>query len=274
MDTLILVVLDEALFAAGALDVALDLAARGEGITVIGLHVVNVVEGAPGAGAWLGQEPSVVPPEAAAWHRARGAALGARFVAACAARGLAHQLRLEVGGWADRVHFHGQAADLVVLARPSPADDEDEPLGEGADLVPSVLAGLRGAALVVPAGAPPVERIVLGWDACPSAQRALHAAARLARAARLPLEVTVVADRRDEAALRPLHDQLAVLGLNSPVHVVPGEVWEALTATAADGPTAIVAVGASDKSRLGRWIWGSTLDSLLDGTDLCVLVVG
>ena len=276
MDALIVVVLDEAIFADGALDKALDLAARGAAITVIGLHVINVVMAgaAAGASAWLGGEPSVVPPEVAAWHEARAAALGARFVAACAARGLPHQLRVETGAWADRVHFHGQAADLVVLARPSSALDEEEAVGEGADLVPAVLAGLRGAVLVVPPGAPAVQRIVLGWEPCASAQRALQVAARLALATRLPLEVTVVADRPDPNVLVPLREHLGLLGLNSAVQVIPGEVWEALTASAAAGPPAIVAVGASDKSRLGRWIWGSTPDNLLNSTDLCVLVVG
>ena len=276
MDVVMLVALDEAAFADGALEVALKLAARAKRITVVGLHVINVVSAGANASAaaWLGAEPSPVPPEVAAWHEARAQVLGQRFLAACAAHDLPCQLRVEVGAWAERVLFHGHAADLVVLARASHAEDEERALGEGESLVPDVLSGLRGAALVVPPGAPELQRLVLGWGPSPTAQRTLKAAGRLARAAALPLSVVIVSEGSSEDEQRPLRQQLEAIALPAEIHVIPGEVWEALTAFSSGGAPAIVAVGASDKSRLGRWIWGSTPDSLLDSTDLSVLVVG
>ncbi|MFM2244154.1 MAG: hypothetical protein RL071_228 [Pseudomonadota bacterium] len=275
MDYIVLVPIDEVTLGSAALRQAVELAAGRPGVAVVGLHVVNVIPADEGSAlqALLAQEPSPVPADVAAWCRAQGEALLARFTEVCTAAGARHQARLEVGAWADRVLHHGQSADLVVLNRPTAAD-EPAP-GEGADYFDDVISGLRGAVAVIPPGAEPARRLLLGWSESGASQRALRAASRLARATGLPLEVLAVHDPDQPVPERQDVLQHAVLlGLEVELRVAPGVPWEALTAAAAAGGPTLIVVGASDKSRWGRRLWGSTTDSLLDQTDMSVLVVG
>lgn len=275
MDYIVLVPIDEGSLGGAALRQAVELAAGRPSVAVVGLHVVNVIPAQEGSTlqALLAQEPSPVPAEVAAWCRAQGEALLARFSALCTAAGVRHQARLEVGAWVDRLLHHGQCADLVLLNR-APSADEPAP-GEGVEYVDDVIAGLRGAVAVLPPGAEPAQRLLLGWSESGASQRALRAASRLARATGLPLEVLAVHEPDQPAPEREeVLQHAALLQLPVQVSAAPGVPWEALTAAAATGGGALIVVGASDKSRWGRRLWGSTTDSLLDQTDMSVLVVG
>ncbi|MBN4098296.1 universal stress protein [Methylobacterium sp. OT2] len=165
-----------------------------------------------------------------------------------------------------------RAADLVVVSRRGPGDEDPGPLG-----VPPgpVLMEAGRPVLVIPPRTVHLSaaRIVVAWKDVPEARRAVSAALPFMRDADQVWVATVGADARHEGAEDVAH-HLARHGAHvtaHPLHTVDDTGSELLRFALLQDADLII-LGAYGHSRLREWMFGGVTRDLLDRSPLCCLM--
>ncbi|MGU3340706.1 universal stress protein [Methylobacterium mesophilicum] len=165
-----------------------------------------------------------------------------------------------------------RAADLVVVSRRGPGDEDPGPLG-----VPpgAVLMEAGRPVLVVPPRTLSLKasRIVVAWKDGPEARRAVSAALPFMSGADQVFLATVGADGRHEGA-EDVAMYLARHGAHvtaTPLHTADDAGSELLRfALLLDAD--LIVLGAYGHSRLREWMFGGVTRDLLDRSPLCCLM--
>ncbi len=165
-----------------------------------------------------------------------------------------------------------RAADLVVVGRSGPEDEDAGPLrvtpgpvlmeaGRPVLVVPPRLVQLKAA------------RIVVAWKDGPEARRAVTAALPFIRGTDRVFVATVGTDTRPEGA-EAVAGHLARHGAPVTTHVLQllGSEGDAILDFALRLDADLVVLGAYGHSRLREWIFGGVTRDLLDRSTLCCLM--
>ncbi|MEL6060626.1 MULTISPECIES: universal stress protein [unclassified Methylobacterium] len=165
-----------------------------------------------------------------------------------------------------------RAADLVVVGRRGPKDDDPGPLG-----VPPgpVLMEAGRPVLVVPPRLVRLRaaRIIVAWKDGPEARRAISAMLPLIPGTEEVLVATVGADRRHEG-LEAVAGHLARHGAPVTTHLLRaagsegGEILDFALLQDAD----LIVMGAYGHSRLREWIFGGVTRAALERAPVCCLM--
>ncbi len=273
----ILVGIDGSTAARRALDLAVDLATRLEA----GLRLVHVIDLPT---FW---HPFAGPPSAgqaahggADWARSQlhtlatdEAALVGQAEALCHARGVPCQA-VTIEGWAPRV-LRQQLSEmqLGIFGRTGRRQDV---VGETTGAAAQYL--LRRAdipTLLVDRDAELPRRILLGWDGSPAAQRALLAAAELAR--RTGFELQVLHVKASVDARSQLDSARQALAGDAAVRVSfderVGGAFDTLSERLRERPDTLVVLGGRGHHRLGDLLLGTLTESIHYHSAATLLVV-
>ncbi|GJE13502.1 universal stress protein [Methylobacterium longum] len=182
-------------------------------------------------------------------------------------------------GFADPVaHLveQARAADLVVVSRWGPGDEDPGPLGVPPG--PVVMEAGRPVLVVPPRTARlKASRIVVAWKDGPEARRAASAALPLMRAAAQVFVATVGSDAGHEGAedvAKHLARHLARHGTHVTAHFLHtadddgSEILRFALLQDAD----LIVLGAFGHSRLREWMFGGVTRDVLDRSPLCCLM--
>ena len=270
----VLVWVDESAIENGLIQQIAQLFPRNDEVVFVGLHVVDVIPaGAPGArglGAWLGIQPTAVPDAVASWYLERGASLLAEFSKIMDNSGLKNTTLLETGSVGERLRHHSQRFELTILERKKPSGELLP--GEQADVGEETQGGM-GPCLLLQLGVALPERLVLACANIDHSHRALRHVARLSPLLGLPVVAVYVSEgepRKDDPLEEALQ-HLSLCGIQARGQRMLGEPAEALTALISEQPSMLV-LGDSHKSRIGRLLWGTLADWVLQHSAVWVLV--
>jgi hypothetical protein len=270
----VLVWVDESAIENGLIRQIAQLFPKNDELVFVGLHVVDVVPaGSPGArglGAWLGTQPTAVPEAVASWYLERGDALLTEFSKIMEHHGFKHTTLLETGSVGERLRHHSQRFELTILERKKPSGELLP--GEQADVGDETQGGM-GPTLLLQMGVSLPERLVLACANIDHSHRALRHVARLTPLLGLPILAVYVSEDepRNDDPLEEALRHLFLCGIQAQGQRMVGETAEALTAIISEQPSLLV-LGDSHKSRIGRLIWGTLADWVLQHSAVWVLV--
>ncbi|SDA28988.1 Nucleotide-binding universal stress protein, UspA family [Methylobacterium sp. UNC378MF] len=165
-----------------------------------------------------------------------------------------------------------RAADLVVVSRRGPGDEDPGPLGVPPD--PVLMEGGRPVLVVPPRTVSlKASRIVVAWKDSPETRRAVSGALPLLREADTVFVATVGSGARHDGA-EDVASHLARHGASATVHhlqTVDDDGSEILR-FALLRDTDLIVAGAYGHSRLREWVFGGVTRDLLDRSPLCCLM--
>jgi nucleotide-binding universal stress UspA family protein len=265
----ILVTLDGSEHSQTASQYALWLAERLQA-TAVGMHVVDVVS-IEGSGAFLhdvsgslGFEPYLdFSSKMREALRERGRMVLEQFLAACAERGVRADIHLSTGIIANEICEQARTADLVVVGHRGVNERFSTGLLGGT--TESVTRKCPKPVLVSPLEFRPITRPLLAYDGSQRAAAAMHEAAELAAALRLPLTVLHVG--KDESAARRLLDEacryLATHRVEAEYVTRAGYANEAILEVMVEGQHDLLLIGAYGHSRIIEMVLGSTTEYVL-----------
>jgi nucleotide-binding universal stress UspA family protein len=265
----ILVTLDGSEHAQTASRYALWLAERLQAM-VVGLHVVDVVS-IEGSGAFLhdvsgslGFEPYLdfSSKMRDALHT-RGQVLLEQFLAVCNERGVRADTMLATGIIPNEICEQARTADLVVLGHRGVNERFSTGLLGGT--TESVTRKCPKPVLVSPLEFQPITRPLLAYDGSPRAAAAMHEAAELAGALKLPLTVLHVG-KEEPSANRILDEArryLATHKVETEFVSRNGFANEAILEVMRDGRHDLLTIGAYGHSRIIEMVLGSTTEYVL-----------
>lgn len=165
-----------------------------------------------------------------------------------------------------------RAADLVVVSRRGPGDEDPGPLG--VEPGPILMDGGRPI-LVVPPGTASLKgaRIVVAWKDSPEARRAVSAALPFIRAADQVFVATAGSGVRDGSA-EDVARHLGRHGAKVTAHRLQSsdddgsEILRFARLQDAD----LIVMGAYGRSRLREWMFGGVTRDILDRSPICSLM--
>ncbi|MBP1179918.1 universal stress protein [Methylobacterium sp. PvR107] len=165
-----------------------------------------------------------------------------------------------------------RAADLVVVSRRGPGDEDPGPLG----VTPGrVLMEAGRPVLVVPPRTVSLKasRIVVAWKDGPEARRAVSGALPLLRGSDKVFVATVDTDARHGGA-EDVAGHLARHGVHVTVHPLHSadDAGSELMRFALLQDADLIVLGAYGHSRLREWMFGGVTRDLLDRSPLCSLM--
>ncbi len=189
-----------------------------------------------------------------------------------AGEGTRTEWRAALAGPVTHLVEQARAADLVVVGRHGPEDEDTGPIG----VPPGPVLMEAGRPVIV---VPPrlvqlaAARVVVAWKDGPEARRAVAAALPLLREANEVFVATVGADARHQGA-EDVAGHLARHGAHVSTHLLrtagreSDEVIDFARRVGAD----LVVTGAYGHSRLREWIFGGFTRDLLDRSPVCCLM--
>jgi nucleotide-binding universal stress UspA family protein len=188
-------------------------------------------------------------------------------------RSVTASFREEQSNALERLTFHARHSDLIVMGRAR----------QKQGLAPDTLEHLAlncGRPILVAATAGPqtlTDAIMVCWNESTNAARAVTAATPIMAKAKRVVFVSI-AERDDgvTAALDDLARQFAWNGVATEVRVIPGNrraIPGALAAAAEECGANLVVMGAYGRSRTRELIFGSSTESVLDGSDRPILLM-
>jgi nucleotide-binding universal stress UspA family protein len=263
----ILVGIDGSQHADAAVDHALWLAERLKA-TVVGLHVLDIVaiEGSflTDVSGSLGFEPYLdfsSKMREALQERAR--VLLDAFRQRCTERGVPCDTVLSTGVIANEVCHHARTADLVVVGHRGVNEQFSTGLLGGT--TESVARKCPKPLLVTPLGFRPITKPLLAYDGSQRASAAMHAAAELASALRLPLTVVHVPRNGGDAnaVLDEARRYLGTYDLDLTCRTASGAPHQAIIDVIREGSFDLLFVGAYGHGRIIEMVLGSTTEYLL-----------
>jgi nucleotide-binding universal stress UspA family protein len=263
----ILVAVDGSAHADAALEHALWLAGRLEA-TLIGLHVVDIVsiEGSflHDISGSLGFEPYLdFSAKMRDALRERGRVLLDGFQQRCAARRVPCDTVLGMGIVANEICDRARVADLVVLGHRGV--NEQFSSGLLGSTTESVTRKSPKPVFVAPVAFRDITRPLLAYDGSQRASAAMHAAAEMASALRLPLTVLHVArdDAADGTVVEEARRYLQSYGLDLRCETVTGTAPERIVEFIRDREHDLLFIGAYGHSRIIEMVLGSTTEYVL-----------
>ncbi len=209
----------------------------------------------------------------------RVGALLRHFTAACQARGVAWQVRAEIGLAGDGLDVISGGYDLVVLRQgDAEARQQDELLGTQ---IQGVIRRVACPVLVLSPAKPRLSRVLLAYDGSPYAEEALYVAAHLATTweARLAV-VTVEENARTtsatlDAALSYLRQQgIDARGFFKGAQPGPAGAARTILQVAAEQGSDLLLLGDSGYSPFVELFVRSTVDHVLREAGCSVMVCG
>ncbi|GJE04475.1 universal stress protein [Methylobacterium isbiliense] len=165
-----------------------------------------------------------------------------------------------------------RAADLVVVGRHGPEDEEPGPLGA---MPGPVLMEAGRPVLVVPPHLAHLKaaRVVVAWRDGPEARRAVTAALPFLREADEVLVAAAGADAHRQG-VEDVAAHLARHGAHVTIHLLrgTGRDSEEIIDFALRQDADLIVTGAYGHSRLREWVFGSFTRDLLDRSPVCCLM--
>lgn len=263
----VLVALDGSQHADGALEYALWLGGRLRA-RLVGLHVVDIVsiEGSflHDVSGSLGFEPYLdFSSKMREALQERGRVLLDRFKARCQERGLACDTVLPLGIVANEICDQARTADLVAIGHRGVNEQFSTGLLGGT--TESVARKAPKPVLVCPATFREVTRPLLAYDGSQRASAAMHVAAEVTSALRLPLTVLYVArdDGDGEKVLDEARRYLQAYDLEVTYRVLSGPPHQRIVDVLRDGGYDLLFIGAYGHSRIIEMVLGSTTEYVL-----------
>jgi nucleotide-binding universal stress UspA family protein len=265
----ILITLDGSEHSQAASRYALWLAERLQA-TAIGMHVVDVVS-IEGSGAFLhdvsgslGFEPYLdFSSKMREALTERGRLVLEQFLASCAERGVPADTQLATGIVANEICEHARTADLVVVG--NRGINERFSTGLLGGTTESVTRKCPKPLLVCPSEFAPITRPLLAYDGSQRAAAAMHEAAELVGALRLPLTVLHVG-KDDAAGARVLDEArryLATRRIEAEYVTRTGYANEAILGMMVEGNHDLLVIGAYGHGRIIEMVLGSTTEYVL-----------
>ncbi len=265
----ILVALDGSEHSHTASQYALWLAERLQA-TVTGLHVIDVVS-IEGSGSFLhdisgslGFEPYLdfSSKMREALHE-RGRILLDGFLANCQERGVRADVQLTTGIVANEICEQARTADLVIVGHRGLNERFSTGLLGGT--TESVTRKCPKPLLVCPMQFRAITRALLAYDGSQRASAAMHAAAELSVALRLPLGVLHVG--KDESATQRVLEEarryLAAYAIETEMLARSGYANETILDVMAEQAYDLLFIGAYGHSRIIEMVLGSTTEYVL-----------
>ncbi len=238
--------------------------------TVVGMHVIDVVS-IEGSGAFLhdvsgslGFEPYLdFSSKMREALQERGRVLLEQFLALCGEHGIRADTHLATGIVANEICEQARTADLVVVGHRGVNERFSTGLLGGT--TESVTRKCPKPLLVSPMQFQPIGRPLLAYDGSQRAAAAMHEAAELAVALRLPLTVLHVG--KDEGSAARVVDEarryLASHRLEAEYVVRPGHANEVILDVLGEGGHDLLVIGAYGHSRIIEMVLGSTTEYVL-----------
>lgn len=263
----ILVALDGSQHSMGAFEYALWLAGRLHA-RLVGVHVIDIVsiEGSflHDVSGSLGFEPYLdfSSKMREALHE-RGTALLENFRARCQERNVPCDTILPLGVIANEVCDQARTADLVVVGHRGLNEQFSTGLLGGT--TESVARKSPKPVLVCPSAFREVSKPLLAYDGSQRASSAMHTAAEVTTALRLPLTVVYVArDGGDgERVLDEARRYLAAYDLEVTYKTLSGPPHQRIVDVLRDGGYDMLFIGAYGHSRIIEMVLGSTTEYVL-----------
>jgi nucleotide-binding universal stress UspA family protein len=263
----ILVALDGSQHSMGAFEYALWLAGRLQA-RLVGVHVIDIVsiEGSflHDVSGSLGFEPYLdfSSKMREALHE-RGSALLENFRARCQERGVACDTALPLGVIANEICDQARTADLVVVGHRGLNEQFSTGLLGGT--TESVARKSPKPVLVCPSAFREVSKPLLAYDGSQRASSAMHTAAEVATALRLPLTVVYVAREGTdgERVLDEARRYLAAYDLQATYRTLSGPPHQRIVDVLRDGGYDLLFIGAYGHSRIIEMVLGSTTEYVL-----------
>ena len=279
MSKRIVVGLDPSDFSKAALELA-QLQAKANNGMVVGVAVVDepgIARAAMGAGIGASDFAEKARTQHFADAEAKVRALLESFAGSCVARGVRYEAVRAAGVPAEVIATAGLGADLIVVGLRTYFHFETR--REPGDTLQELLRDSACPVLAVPDALDvPWSRALLPYDGSLMAARSMRA--YVALAAGLPMERKVLLLRVDDdategsALLQPPTEYLRAHGFEVEPRVAPGSPPDVVVATAhAEQPTLAV-LGASGKSSLRAWLFGSVTRALVKDATTPLFVAG
>jgi nucleotide-binding universal stress UspA family protein len=238
--------------------------------TAVGMHVVDVVS-IEGSGAFLhdvsgslGFEPYLdFSSKMREALQERGRMLLEQFLSVCGERGVRADTQLATGIVANEICEQARTADLVVVGHRGLNEQFSTGLLGGT--TESVTRKCPKPVLVSPLVFRPIARPLLAYDGSQRAAAAMHEAAELCSALKLPLTVLNVC--KDDAASRKIHDEarryLATHRIDAQYVTRAGHANEVILEVIGEGNYDLLLIGAYGHSRIIEMVLGSTTEYVL-----------
>lgn len=256
--------------------VAVELAcqrAKLHGGTVIGVGVVDMpgIENAShGAGVGASHFAKKAREKHIAEAEERVEALLAEFKATCAERGVPCETEYKSGSPTAEIADAGRSADLIILGTRTffHFETDEEP----GNTLQELLREHACPVLAVPKELTlPFEHVIFPYDGSAKAARSMREFVTLSDALPAKPEVTLlrIGEDVDEgtALLKRPTQYLEAHGYQVLQKVLPGEPAEVIASVAKEKQPAVVVIGASSKSGLRAFLFGSVTKTLIeDGT--------
>jgi nucleotide-binding universal stress UspA family protein len=193
----------------------------------------------------------------------RGSALLENFRARCQERGVACDTALPLGVIANEICDQARTADLVVVGHRGLNEQFSTGLLGGT--TESVARKSPKPVLVCPSAFREVSKPLLAYDGSQRASSAMHTAAEVATALRLPLTVVYVAREGTdgERVLDEARRYLAAYDLQATYRTLSGPPHQRIVDVLRDGGYDLLFIGAYGHSRIIEMVLGSTTEYVL-----------
>ncbi len=202
----------------------------------------------------------------------RGHALLDAFLAACRERGVRADVQLTTGIVANEICEQARTADLVVVGHRGVNEQFSTGLLGGT--TESVTRKCPKPVLVSPLQFRPITRPLLAYDGSQRAAAAMHEAAELAIALRLPLAVLHVG--KDDGAIQKVLDEarryLGAYQVETEYLERSGYAHETILDVMAEGAHDLLFIGAYGHSRIIEMVLGSTTEYVLRNCAVAVFL--
>lgn len=162
---------------------------------------------------------------------------------------------------------------LLVLGRQGEEHHNAEEIGSNLE---SVIRTLSCRILITPPDFSPPEKVLLAYDASPTARKVLYIIARSPLYKGIPIHVLMVADKNEEnqRLLDEAREQLETEGHSEVVTALKaGEVEATLLSYQADQNLDMIIMGAYGHSRIRQFLVGSTTSNLLRKSPVPILLM-